>query len=259
MKKVMLLALSCLSFQLLFSQLQYGFHYVISNRFKIYYSGDGHERTKKIYGNPLKANIKQDKEKLSIEFWGLVKAKDPADGYNEYVNSQDKIDQFYLKIDQRKILSDVTRYLSIPWNAWEVGVTTVPFKYHYGSKDAGIPNDASVNINAGVYFGKKWGRTRFYISKDPTNSFAVTFAGFISPTVIAISGDNTSPKATVKSNEIGLSPGLALLVSKQDFNIGILGGWDLGLSDASKAWYYNNKFWIGFGIGYKLAILNGGK
>lgn len=151
-----------------------------------------------------------------------------------------------------------TNYISLSYATWEVGATTIPFKYRFGNKKDTIPNDASTSVNAGIYIGRKWGATRYYEDKNrTTNSWAFTFGGFISPTVIALSPDNTKKKVSAKSNEFGISYGIALLTSYRDINFGILTGLETPLSGDSKYWVYANKPWIGFGIGYKLGIFGG--
>jgi hypothetical protein len=103
----------------------------------------------------------------------------------------------------------------------------------------------------------KFGRTRFYEDNTQSNTFSITPAVFAGPTLIALTTDNS--KATAKSNELGISTGLGLQVAKSDINFGFFVGKDFTTGTAARSWYYARKTWIGFGIGYKLSILNGGK
>jgi hypothetical protein len=263
--------------QFSFAQLTPGFHYKIKENkkrpiiYQIHPNEIIHKKIaprklihtkyfKLINQNFLKANLSQgtDKSKIEIEFWGL--SIDPYLDSIKYVNSKDSVNKFYFEIPKRKTLKDINTFISVPYTTLEIGVTTIPFKYRFGLKKDSIPNETTTGINGGVYFGKKWGKTRFYIDKTPTNTFAFTLAGFISPTVISLTKENTRPKVTTASNELGISSGLAFMVSKNDINIGFMVGWDLPLTGDSKNWIYTHQQpWIGFGIGYKLAILSAAK
>jgi hypothetical protein len=273
MKKTFLLVGLIMAAKFAQAQVQIGYHYRIRTKDIIHYKGtDDKEVTKSVYPDPvllglshrraLKANLIPDKKemgKIKIDFWGF--SKDGVTDKATYVNQTDLADNFYLQVEQRKTLT-VAHFISIPYTTVELGVTTIPYKIRFGyqkNETLTVPNDATSNISGGVYLGKKWGKTRFYADNTTSNTIAFTASVFAGPSVVAISADNTFPKATVKSNELAISTGLAFQVSKNDFNIGLLIGKDLPTSDAIGSWYYAHRTWIGFGIGYKLAILNGGK
>lgn len=266
MKKTVTLLLMLLLSAACYSQLQIGYHYRIKSKLGIKYKPDSLSpvQDKKIAPENtfLKANIIPDPKipgKLKIDFWGF--SKDNHTGEDEYVNSSDNADSFYTEVATRTTLT-VSSFKSIPYSTWELGVTTIPFKLrfkHQINDTLQAPNDVSTAINGGLYIGRKWGRTRFYSDNTPVSTISVTAAGFIGPTLIAVAPENTFPKAKVKSNELGISTGLGVQLSKADINIGVFGGCDFKTSSAGKDWYYSNRFWVGFGIGYKLAILNGGK
>ena len=245
------------------AQLQTGFHYKIKNNQTIYYTTDNGATSikKMIAGKKLKANITQDNATLKLDFWAIKPITDKYNGSATIINSSDVLGSssyYYLSIDKRMSMSKPTSYISLSYATWEVGATVIPFKYRFGSKKDTIPNDGSTNINAGIYVGRKWGATRYYEDKNRmTNSWAFTLGGFISPTVIALSPDNTKKEVTTKSNEFGLSYGLAFLTSYRDINFGVLTGIETPLSGDARHWIYANRPWLGFGIGYKLGIFGG--
>lgn len=241
--------------------LQTGLHYKIKSDKILYKTDNGVTFTEKtLCGNKLKANVTQDSTILKLDFLAIKPSTDPCIGMIGKINSSDPLNDstyYYLKIDKRTSMATPTQYITLSYATWEVGLTTIPFKYRFGNKNDTIPNDASSSVNAGVYVGRKWGATRFYEDKTRNhNSWAFTFAGFISPTVIAISLENTKKKVATSSNEFGISYGVAFLASYREINFGLLTGLDTPLSGNSKYWIYANRPWIGFGIGYKLGILD---
>jgi hypothetical protein len=42
------------------------------------------------------------------------------------------------------------------------------------------------------------------------------------------------------------------MTSIYNFNFGFFGGFDLGFGNSAKKWNFNNRPWIGFGIGYNI-------
>jgi len=145
----------------------------------------------KICGKYLKANVKQVSDTLKLDFWRIIPDTDDCKTQPDKVNSSHPLGKryFYHLIVKRDFVSDPTDFVSLQYATWETGLTTIPFKYRFGKKgDENIANDASTSVNAGIYVGKKWGRTRFYQDKDrSTNSVSFTAAIFVSPTVIALS------------------------------------------------------------------------
>ncbi|MCW3084230.1 MAG: hypothetical protein JWP12_1596 [Bacteroidetes bacterium] len=265
------------------AQLQTGFHYKIKMHKRIckknylpptiYYTIDSAKKTaipKALCNSKkgLKASVVQDDKDptmLKVDFWSIkpndadLKCQKDTNTINSTVLLDDK-HFYYLRIDKRTQMCIPIKFISLSYATTEFGVTTIPFKYRFGNKKDSISNDFSSDITGGVYVGRKWGRTRFYQDKlKTTNSLSFTAAIFAAPTVIAISSDNTRRKVQIKSNEMGIGFGGAFLISYRDLNIGILGGFDFPVSGDSYKWIYANKPWIGFGIGYKLAVLNGGK
>lgn len=210
----------------------------------------------------LKANLLQDEKKniIKVDFWGVGNYSN-VDFYGLVVDSSH---YFYFELPVKRRAGDVTKYISIPYATWEFGVTTIPFKYRFGNRSTdsltAIPNETTVDVNAGIYVGRKWGRTRFFSDKSRTsNSLSYTFGMFASPMVIVLGPKTSHQKVSRESNELGIGTGLALMVAYRDINVGILGGFDIPVTGESSKWIYSTQPWIGFGIGYKLALLGAGK
>lgn len=267
MMLLLVLAISALSSNA--QPLQTGFHYrIYNNSNPIYYFVDDlhNPERKYICSNYLRANVKQVGDTLKLDFWSIN--NDPPKHPDPCLNSLDRINSatilgtryFFQIVGGRDNMSVATPFISLKYVTWEIGITTIPFKYRFGktnSRDT-IPNDASTSINAGIYLGKKWGRTRFYKDKDrTTNSISYSLAIFLSPTVIAISEETTQKKVEQKSNEIGIGYGIAGMLAYREINFGVLIGIDSPISGESDKWIYANRPWLGFGIGYKLGILSG--
>jgi len=212
---------------------------------------------RRICGEKIKANLFPDSNKLKVVFWSYHNIKDSI----KYVSENDSMNSYYIMFPKSNTLKDTPRnYISIPFAWTEIGAVTVPFKFRFAHGDS-IPNDLSSAFNAGVYVGRKWGRTRFYENKDFNhNSIGVTLAAFAAPTQITIESANTEGRVKNKANELGLSTGVGLMLEiHNDFNIGFFGGIDIPVSGKSYYWDYANKLWIGFGIGYKLTMFGGGE
>jgi len=215
----------------------------------------------------LKAGLSQKDNdstgKIYVDIWAIT---DTSCSNAGFINSQLRRGVFYYQIAPSLTMGDPTGYMSFTYSTTEIGVATVPFRYRFGrQKDTiHVPNDASANISVGVYVGRKWGRTHFYGDKAKmANSLSLTVGAFFAPTVIPLSPTNTFPTTDTvitkqianKPNELGISTGIAAMLSIRDLSVGFFGGVDLPLSGSSKLWYYAKKPWIGFGIGYKISIL----
>jgi hypothetical protein len=150
---------------------KFGFHYKIKR-----YDSDSHEipiyyrtsrttfETKTLCVEKLKANIVQVGDTLKIDFWGITRETSGC-FVDNFVNSRQSLENgrfFYRLVHKRQNNADVQRYLSVPTSSWEVGLTTVPFKYRFGNTTATdtIPNDASTAVNSGGYVGRQ--RSRRY-------------------------------------------------------------------------------------------------
>ena len=270
-----------------FSQLQSGFHYRIkeNSNYKIFYTSDSAKSKSEVHidkrfredqtvkAGLIPSELKGKENLLVINFWPI---KDPL--YDEQdpslIDSKFELNSssfFFIETTKRNNLGTPNYYRSIPYRTWETGVTTIPLKIRMGgdvniqSKYDGsdttftrtIQNETLASINAGMYFGHKWGRTKFYSKKENNhNTGAFTLAGFFGPTAISINDKNTTVSGTPESTQLGLSFGAVGIFSYRGINLGVFYGYDFLANQAlADIWYYNGKPWIGFGIGYKIKML----
>lgn len=251
------------------AQMQSGFHYKIKDSILRYSDGTPGGRPKYIRRHPgrwnigssenLKADLTvSDSGRIKVEFWGILPDSDPDRRSLTYVNSQDNVDSFYLEIEQRHRLGDITKYLSIPFVAWEVGALTIPYKYWAGNSQKNISNNTVTDFNVGLYAGRKWGRKRFYRDTDKNHeSGAFTLAAFLAPTKIELTEDNVIDTSGFKeSSELGFSLGIGAMYSYRRINLGIFTGSDLSTSAEGQNWKYEKRMWIGFGFGYQLKMFS---
>lgn len=213
------------------------------------------------WGENLKADLYQaekDPKYIKVRFWKIKDKRDEPKDTVKYVSKLDDPDLYYLLLDKRKTLAEDISYMSIPFTNWEAGVITIPFKYYRKNQSDSLPHNITTDINAGFYFGKRWGKERFYYDgapKVPPASF--TAAIFTGPSRISINKDNVveSYNLTGESNELALSLGIGGMLSYRGFDVGLFGGWDLPMTNPAKYWIYSKRFYLGFGVGFSLNML----
>lgn len=147
----------------------------------------------------------------------------------------------------------------------DLGALTIPFKYRFGFKrnDIEIKDDVVATFNIGVYAGYKL--TQYRLRNKSGTYVNETFSSlrigpFISLSTAALdsvtSTVGTEPlKKDEKQNIAVLSTGLGLMYDIKGVQFGIFGGWDVGMGSDAINWNYNKRFWMGFGIGYRLTDL----
>lgn len=243
---------------------QFGYHYKIKNSYKyggrltIKYKQNGQIFSKMLYGGTKNANLTPDSNgRVKILFWGILNEPEILHGNDLYVNMQDSTENFYFEIGTNPTLGNLLKYRSIPYAVTQVGAITIPFKYRFEVNSNNAPAEASSAFNAGIYIGRKWGRTRFYREKEKNHeSASLTVALFTGPTSINIKKDNVQDTLKYKreTNEFGWSVGTGILYAYKDFSIGAFTGVDIPLSKYAQNWNYAYQPWIGLAIGYKLAV-----
>jgi hypothetical protein len=214
----------------------------------------------------LKAALSQKDEsgKVYISFRGIGQQPD----YCEYddITKRLKPGEFYYQIPQTHIRSDINSSITVNYATTDLGIVTIPFKYHYRftKNSVHVPDNGSANLNAGLYVGRRWGRTKFYTDKRKTkDAGAVLLGGFIGPTIIKLRQSDAYPTNNTtllnqlqnKTYQLGFSTGFMGAYCYKDFNIGGFLGFDFGLNPLGRLWYYSGKPVYGIGFGYRLATL----
>lgn len=169
---------------------------------------------------------------------------------------------YYLKLENNY-------YISLPTTSFDLGPITIPLKIRPGfskkinNEDIEISSSVEGDLNIGVFGGFSVGRTRFRYQKTEMKELSkinFTIGGFIGISkqdVDSLSSNaSKEPLANgIKKNFATISPGIGLLATIYNFQLGLLFGIDTGIGKNAKSWNFNNRPWIGFGIGYSLSSL----
>lgn len=212
------------------------------------------------WGIPTKCvgNVLFEKDKVFINPWHVK-----SDQYPD-----DKLPLYYKLKDGH----------SLKLNFNEVTITTLalPIKYRFkddsievpvinddGMKDTEmreIPETFSTGVNISLFAGYTFGSTKFNRRVKVKNREIVrkhTIGGLIGTGTETLSINNTdgTDKAPKKDEEftIGIASfGLGYVYSRNKLAIGIFYGKDFGVGSISNTWNYDNRPWIGLGLGYDI-------
>ncbi|MFD0763309.1 hypothetical protein ACFQZI_00495 [Mucilaginibacter lutimaris] len=166
--------------------------------------------------------------------------------------------KYVLELDNRE---------SINFNSASVtlGALVIPFKYRFGYKGdkATVKSDATAALNIGAFGGIKV--TNYSIinkagTYTQSSNFALRVGPFLNLATTSLDKTTTTngltPLTADEKQNIGVfSTGVGLTAEIKKFQFGAFGGWDFGLGPEHVNWNYDKRFWIGFGIGYKLTDL----
>ncbi|MCV9934603.1 hypothetical protein OIU80_20160 [Flavobacterium sp. LS1R47] len=137
-----------------------------------------------------------------------------------------------------------------------IGLMSVPFKVRGRIDD--IPSESSASIkNVSLTFGYFRTRDKYYYTGKKTR-FRWGVVGLAGPSVETLKAGNTNGQildsAPTSQVYLSLSSGIMLTVYDK-INLAFLPiGADIGFSDTSKKWIYNNKYWFGFGLGIDTSL-----
>lgn len=171
-----------------------------------------------------------------------------------------------INIDQNGDVDTVSKklmpYEYLRFSKWEEKLSftalTIPFKIR-SSIDT-FPALVETKIsNIGLFLGKSYSTTRYFF--DGTSS-KINFTGgvFLAPTAISLSSSNVKNDFDKEINQLGISTGVGVSFSFKNISLFAAFGSDIGLmSETQKNWIYQEKPWIGFGIGLDTSLLSFGK
>lgn len=193
--------------------------------------------------------------KNSSQIIEVYKEKEPGTLDYYLVNKYDKNADYTIKMENRE-------FKSYRKQGIEFGVVTIPFKYRFGytKNNIQVKQEFQADLNVGVFGGYKLGRYRVRYEgttlKDLAN-LSCTIGGFLNLSTTTLDSISTTlGKVPFKKEEkasIGvLAPGIGIMASIYNFQIGAFLGWDLGFGQYAKQWNFNGRPWLGFGIGYNL-------
>jgi hypothetical protein len=189
----------------------------------------------------------------------IVVYSNAAGGVDYYlVNRYDRNGKYILQLQNRE-------HIAYNHRSVDVGALTIPFKYRFGYNKNGIEikDDVIAGFNIGAYAGYKITRSSIinkkgtYILRNFTSLRVGPFINLSSATVDSLTTTTGAEplQGQVKQNIAVLSPGAGIMVDVRGVQAGFYGGWDIGMGAVAHSWNYQERFWIGFGLGYKLTDL----
>ncbi|HEX8576297.1 MAG TPA: hypothetical protein VF677_08390 [Flavobacterium sp.] len=174
------------------------------------------------------------------------------------VNKYDREADYIVQLDNRQLIH-------FKETGFEFGPITIPIKIRPGftRNNVSVEQEFTGDLNIGAFGGYKIGtyRARYIrgggFTQLPTSS-SCTIGGFLSFSATGLEKTNTAagdnPIEDDSKKSIGIvSPGIGIMYSIYNFQIGIFGGFDLGIGSNAINWNHNNKPWMGFGFAYNLS------
>lgn len=153
-------------------------------------------------------------------------------------------------------------FIKLKERSWNFSAITIPIKLRPKIKkgDIKIDEEWSAALNLGFFGGYTHGKYRRRYEKPnlktlPTLSWTV--GGFVNAGTASLDSLATrTGRKPFKGSEkatIGVfSPGLGVVISVYNFDLGIFYGVDMGVGADSRNWNYNKRGWLGFGLGYNI-------
>jgi hypothetical protein len=164
-----------------------------------------------------------------------------------FVNSADNDKFFWIRkdeLDNYQTNEFITKSYKIPNVNIAYGANiSLPFKLRTETNGQNIK--ITPDLTLGGYLGLKW-----RISKK--KPFYVT-APVISIGLATLSlNDNSNPTSPSKGDGtvLGITGSTGAVFQFNDFQFGLMLGWDRAAGEIGKDWIYNNKTWYSFSIGY---------
>ncbi|PRX54407.1 hypothetical protein [Flagellimonas meridianipacifica] len=206
-----------------------------------------------------KGNVLFEEDKLYFNPWNFKSGKYP----------DDKLPLYYKLEDGQ----------TIKLNFQEITVTTLalPIKYRFRDdpimvlkesedgmepmiEEREIPETFSTGINISLFGGYTFGSTKFNRRIKVKNREIVrkvTFGVLLGTGTETLKETNTdgTEEAPMGSDELTIgvaSLGTGLVYSRNKLAIGLFYGWDFGVGSTSNTWNYDNRPWIGIGLGYDI-------
>ncbi|MFN8294591.1 MAG: hypothetical protein U0T69_00235 [Chitinophagales bacterium] len=186
----------------------------------------------------------------------IIKNDSVPDYYLVYIYEPD-ID-YVLDLENRK-------FISLRQVGLDFGPVTIPFKYRFGyNKDSiNINSEFDADLNVGFFGGLSVGRYRARYDKysdgiKELSKIKFTVGAFINLSTAKLDSIGTrAGKLPFKEKEertiAVLSPGLGVMGVFYNFSLGLFVGFDCGLGKNAKNWNFNNRPWLGIGLGYDIS------
>lgn len=149
----------------------------------------------------------------------------------------------------------------VPFTEFTLTSLTLPLKYRFRSKRREVNEEFTTGINLNFLIGASYGNSEFTHRKkvgNKTNTWKLTLGLLIGTGTVTLNNSNTSSAgenafAEDETDIKGLfTSGLGLTYAFNKINVGLFYGWDNSIGKNAKAWNYNGRPWLGFGVGYSL-------
>jgi hypothetical protein len=177
-----------------------------------------------------------------------------------FVNRYDSKAAYTIELENRD-------YLKYRKRAVQAGAVTVPFKCRFGDtkningKEIKVENEFVADVNLGLFGGYKIARHRIRYeggSLKDLSDVGCTVGGFLSlaSTTIDSAGTVFSDAPLKKDEKVSIgtiSPGLGVMLTLYNVQVGVFVGRDYGFGSNGRKWNFNGQTWLGFGLGYSLS------
>ncbi len=179
----------------------------------------------------------------------IIKFKnvEKTDGLNaKLVFNSDETRKLFLLPKSSFIDGAEIKYV-VPKHSFTFGAVTVPIKLRFGSKDDNGNRkryfDFTSDVNIGLSAGYK-------LRPNRNDNFAINFLGGVSITSVEVDEQTTDSFVSTNTKAAAFTPNLSIVFEAKNFQIGIFSGIDFLSGELSDNWIYQNKPWLGIGLGY---------
>ncbi|MBD3615362.1 MAG: hypothetical protein HUJ22_02230 [Gracilimonas sp.] len=206
------------------------------------------------------ANLYASNDTLYINFW-LAEHNDST--YYDF-DAPNEADFKFLPNKKYFITLKNRQAVSFWGHNWEIGAITLPFKMHFGFEENNVkvPAEFNTDINISTFVGRRLSRVNYRY--DMYEGMKNRNLNLSYGAVLGFSAQEIDSSSTYLSNNPVLTKtsvpifnlGVGLLFHISDFNLGVFYGWDFGIGTAATKWNFHQNDWLGFGLGYKIALFN---
>lgn len=183
------------------------------------------------------------KEKLVVKFWNYGDSISP-EGQNQPLNKDEGTPYVSKETDGKYFLIDLEDFNkmtspffgskhSVVW-----GFSTIPIKLRFKNETSNFDFETgfSLGVNAGYEYS-------FRSRKEQAIAFLAGFG--VSTVEVYQTGEEPSTSGA-------FTPSLGVLYAFENFQIGVFTGIDVIGGSEGDSWRYNNKPWLGIGMGFTL-------
>lgn len=164
-----------------------------------------------------------------------------------FVNSQDNNKFFWLRkdeLDNYMTNGFITKSYKTPNVSLAYGANiSLPFKLRPETDGQNIK--ITPDLTLGGFLGSKWriSSTKPFYMTAPIVSIGLA-------TLSVNDNNSTSTPSKGDGTVMGITGSIGVIFQLNDFQFGLMMGWDRAAGEYGKEWIYNDKTWYSFSIGY---------